>query len=185
MNDPVNLIDPSGRDTWDVLGDASNFSNGFADTLTSGFGLTDLLGLRSLNQYIHKGMGTDDLVDPCAGLYNAGQWAGDLWGAAIGPVGSLNAGARSVFYSGEGALEAARLGKGAGMLLEDTLGGRALKALDRRVTLPTAVWDAASTIFSLNTKGTVPVFLRGGGGHTWNGFESPVLNFLGRGILPK
>ena len=185
VNDPVNFIDPSGRNIWDMLGGASDFSNGFADTLTSGFGLTNLLGFRSLNQYLHRWMGTDDFVDPCSGLYSAGQWAGDLWGTAIGPVGSLNAGARSVFYSGKDALTAARLGKGAGMLLEDTLGGRLLKALDSRANLPAAVWDAASSIFALNAKGTATVFLNSPkAASTWVQYESPILNLLGRGIRP-
>ncbi len=101
------------------------------------------------------------------------------------PGSAFNAGASSVFYNGRGALEAAQLGKGAGKILSDTTGGKILAAIDAHAALPEAVWGVASAFFALNAKGTVQVFLRPSGGPIWPVVESPILNFLGRGILPR
>src|SRR5262249_48598282 len=35
INDPINGLDPYGKDVWDWLGTFSDFSNGFADSITS------------------------------------------------------------------------------------------------------------------------------------------------------
>jgi hypothetical protein len=61
-----------------------------------------------------------------------------------------------------------------------------LKAVDSHFKLPEAVWDAASSIFALNAKGTVTVFLNSprAAASTWAKVESPILSFLGKGINP-
>jgi hypothetical protein len=100
---------------------------------------------------------------------------------AFSGVGSLNGAARSVFYSGKGALEAARAGKGAGRLLEDTLGGKVLNLIDKNYPIPEGVWKAASGIFSMNAKGDAQVFLRNSeAGRIWNTVERPTLEFINR-----
>jgi RHS repeat-associated protein len=188
VNDPINFIDPYGEDYWDWLGSFSNFSNGFADSLTNGFGLTHLVGLSGLTEYIHRRTGSDDFIDRCSSSYNIGEWAGTLWSIAAGGAGSLNAGAKSVFYSGQGAREAALLGKGSGKILADTLGGKFLNSIETRVVkLPSPVWEAASGIFAANAKGTAQVFLRApvNPSGVWTTIESPILNFFGVFILPK
>jgi hypothetical protein len=110
-----------------------------------------------------------------------------LWSIAAGGAGSLNAGAKSVFYSGDGALKAAQFGKGSGKILADTLGGKVLNLIDTRVArLPDPVWKAASAIFASNAKGTAQVFLPSGNpGLVWSNIESPILNLRGLFILPK
>jgi hypothetical protein len=61
------------------------------------------------------------------------------------------------------------------------------RSLQNRLGLriPDVVWKAASAVFALNSKGTVPVFLRGPAGPIWSRTESLILNALGRGILPR
>jgi hypothetical protein len=111
-----------------------------------------------------------------------------LWSIAAGGAGSLNGGANSVFYSGQGALRAAQVGKGSGKILADTLGGKVLNLIDTRlVELPDPVWRIASAVFASNAKGTVQAFLRSpaNSGNVWNAIESPILNLLGVFIHPK
>ena len=76
-NNAVNNIDPSGLD-W--LNDAANFSAGIGDNLS--FGATGL---------VRQWMGTDDVVDPCSGLYKGGQWAGTGVSVAMGGAGVAGA----------------------------------------------------------------------------------------------
>jgi hypothetical protein len=64
------------------------------DEITSGFGLADLLGPPSLTEWAREQLGSNDVVDPCPGMYKAGGYAGDLWGSAMtgalsGPKGPL------------------------------------------------------------------------------------------------
>jgi hypothetical protein len=101
---------------------------------------------------------------------------------AFSGVGSFSGGARTVLYSGENALDAARAGKGAGRLLEDTLGGQLLKLIDSNlVTVPDAGWRAASATFAANAKGEVEVFLRNANPQSiFNTVEAPVMNLLNR-----
>ena len=108
------------------------------------------------------------------------------------PVGSLNAGARSVFYSGKGAVEAARVGKGEGLLLEDTFGGRILNKAEEfglkmvGKPLPNAIWKIASGVFASNTKGNVTVFLRDPiPGSIWKAVEEPILSARKIGTIEK
>jgi len=148
----------------------SNFFAGFGDGLS--FGITNL---------IREGLDLNSQVDKCSGLYNAGWYGGFLYGLALPGVGSLNAGARSVFYSGEGALKAAQLGKGSAQILADTVGGKVLNAINANVIrLPDFVWNAASAIFSANAKGTAQVFLRGeiSNASVWIRVERPILTWL-------
>ncbi len=78
---PVVRIDPEGLD-W--LDDASNFSAGFADTVT--FGPTG---------QARRWMGTDDFVNRNSGMYTGGSWTGVGWSVAMGgAAGARAAGAR-------------------------------------------------------------------------------------------
>jgi len=80
------------------------------------------------------------------------------------------------------------LGKGPGKILADTLGGKLLNLIDRRlVRVPIPVWRAASAVFAANAKGTAQVFLSANvnAGSIWTTVESPILNFLGVFIRPS
>ena len=180
-NNPANFADPLGLDKNfhrysldDFLLDASNFSAGLGDMLS--FGATD---------WIRGRWGLNDYVNKSSGLYRAGEVAGFGAGLAAGGVGSLNAGGRTVLYSGRGALQAAQAGKGAGRILEETLGGRVLNWVDDTIQavggtgLPQAVWKAASAIFAGNAKGEVQIFLRNPSARgIYNAVERPVLDFF-------
>jgi RHS repeat-associated protein len=88
QNDPVNWVDPWGLySSDDFLQDASNFSAGFGDTLTSGFGLSYLFGLPSLTEAARRELGVNDVVDPCSGSYKGGKIAGYAWGVAFNAAG--------------------------------------------------------------------------------------------------
>jgi len=167
-NDPINQLDPFGLDSIDVLASAAA---GFGDVVS--LGLTD---------YIRGKMGLNDVVDKCSTSYSVGWWAGMLHQLAFSGAGSFSGGARTVLYSGEDALEAARAAKGAGRLLEDTLGGKLLDLVNRHiVTLPDSVWKTASGIFAANAKGEVNVFLRTPKAESvFNTVEAPVLGFVNR-----
>ena len=146
-NNPVYFVDPLGLDGIDV---AANYAAGFGDMLS--FGITN---------YIRNELGVNNAVDQCSTAYSAGWWSGMLHQLAFSGVGAFHGGARTVLYSGEGALEAARTAKGAGRLLEDTMGGQLLKVTGENfVTVPDSVWKTASALFASNAKGEVSVFLR-------------------------
>jgi RHS repeat-associated protein len=147
----------------------SDFAAGFGDGLS--FDLTKLA---------REGLGWDDVVDKCSGSYNSGWWSGLAYSFALGGTGSLNGGARSVFYSGRGALEAAQLGKGGGIILSETLGGRALTAMNA----PQWAWKGASAIFAANAKGEIQVFLRSpvNTAGIWTKIEKPVLDWFGNTV---
>jgi hypothetical protein len=84
----VNFIDPYGLYSFDEgVQDAANLAAGFGDTLTSGFGLFD----KSLTELAREALGSDDVVDKCAGVYTAGKVAGYAWGAAAGGAASARA----------------------------------------------------------------------------------------------
>jgi hypothetical protein len=108
-----------------------------------------------------------------------GEFAGIGASFALGGALSLNGGAQSVFYSGEGALAAARMAR-SGTILGETIGGRVLNLIDRQMPLPRVVWDGASAIFAANARGEAQAFLRNplltG---TWSRVERPILEFLG------
>jgi len=164
-NDPINQFDPFGLDSID---DLANFTAGFGDVVS--LGLTD---------YLRGKIGINDVVDKCSTSYSVGWWAGMLHQLAFSGAGSFSGGARTVLYHGDGALEAARAAKGAGRLLEDTLGGKLLNFVDQRYQIPDSVWKPVSRIFSANAKGDVRVFLRNSEiGGIWNAVERPTLNFI-------
>ncbi len=73
----------------------------------------------------------------------------------MGAAGSLNAGSRTVFFSGKGAGELAMAGKGDGITILETAAGRVLHAAQA----PDLVWKAASAIFAANARGVAQVFL--------------------------
>lgn len=87
-NSPLNGIDPYGLD-W--LQNLSDFSAGFGDTVTSGFGLTHLVGLPSLTEYVRhnweNNLDWKDPVNKCAGSYKGGEIAGYAWGVAANVAG--------------------------------------------------------------------------------------------------
>jgi len=184
-NNPVNGMDPDGLD-W--LDNAANFSAGWGDTLTFGatkwgrLGAGELVGAGDANEGI----------DYNSGWYHGGQVAGYVNGIALGPAGTLNGGARSVFYSGQGALAAARAGKGTGLLLEDTFGGKVLNAADGALRnrfgrgFPGGFWKGPSAIYALNAKGTATAFLRNPGTKSvWNTVEKPILKACKVNISPR
>ena len=134
---------------------------------------------------IRERYGLNDYVDKTSCPYKAGEVAGFGLGLAAGGAGSLNAGGRTVLYSGEGALEIARAGKGAGLLMEETLGGKALNGLEALSVslinrkLPQEIWDVGSAVYAANAKGPVRIFLRNPkAGSVFNRIERPVLDFL-------
>jgi RHS repeat-associated protein len=88
-NNSINGIDPFGLD-W--LEDVSNFSAGFGDTISSGFGLTGWVGRtlfdthswdKGLSGWVRLQMDTDQYTDPCSGFYKGGTVAGYAWGIAF------------------------------------------------------------------------------------------------------
>jgi RHS repeat-associated protein len=92
-NSPLNLIDPLGLYSWDeFLEDASNFAAGFGDNLTSGFGLTRIVGLPSFTEYVREKVGINDVVNKCSAAYTGGEIAADVWLVAVTAAG----GARTV-----------------------------------------------------------------------------------------
>jgi RHS repeat-associated protein len=163
---PIGAIDPLGLDAVDNV---ANLAAGLGDTISLG-----------VTSWIRKKLEINDVIDECSWSYTTGKWAGWLHGIALGVVGSLNAGARTVLYSGEGALEAARLGKGAGMLLENTVGGKLLNFVNRNVfELPDSVWKVSSGIFASNAKGQVAAFLRNPNTQAiYNTVEVPAMNLI-------
>ena len=166
-NNPVYFVDPLGLDALDWT---ANYSAGFGDMVT--FGLTN---------YIRQGLGVNHVVDLCSTAYSAGWWTGMFHQLAFSGAGAFSGGARSVFYSGEGSLEAARAGKGAGRLLEDTLGGKLLNIIDQRYPIPDGIWSEVSRIFSLNAKGDAQVFLRNPDpAKTWSMVEKPLLDIVNK-----
>jgi RHS repeat-associated protein len=167
-NNPVYFVDPLGLDALDS---AANYAAGFGDMVT--FGVTN---------YIREGLGVNHVVDQCSTAYSAGWWTGMLHQLAFSGAGAFHGGARSVFYSGEGALDAARAGKGAGRLLEDTLGGQVINLVNRHIiTLPDSAWKTASGIFAANAKGEVKVFSQSPKATSiFNAVEAPVLGFVNR-----
>jgi len=152
-----------------ILQGASNFAAGFGDAVT--FGGTN---------YIRESFGYNYAVDRSSGFYMGGEVAGIASSFALGGAGSLNAGSRTVLYSGRGAFAAANAGKGAGMTILDTVGGRALNVVESKgIRLPQSVWDAASGTFAANAKGTVEIYLRNARvTSVYNRIERPVLDFF-------
>jgi RHS repeat-associated protein len=166
-NNSINFVDPLGLDSIDA---AANYAAGFGDMVT--FGVTN---------YIRTKMGLDYVVDKCSTSYSAGWWTGMFHQLAFSGVGSFHGGARTVFYSGDGALEAARATKGVGRLLEDTIGGKLLNMIDKKYPVPESVWKGVSAIFSLNAKGNAQAFLREPRAvGTWNTVERPLLDLINK-----
>ncbi len=166
-NNPVYFVDPLGLDALDS---AANYAAGFGDMVT--FGITN---------YIRGRLGTNDVVDQCSTAYSAGWWTGMFHQLAFSGAGAFSGGARSVFYSGEGALDAARAGKGAGRLLEDTLGGKLLNFVDKNYPIPEGIWNGVSRTFSLNAKGDAQIFLRNSdSARTWSAVEKPLLDIMNK-----
>lgn len=162
----------ASADNRDWLDRASDFAAGFGDTIS--FGAT---------RYIRNHIGFyDGTVNYDSASYTVGEVSGVAASVALGGAGSLNAGARSVFYSGKGALDAARAGRGAGLLLENTAGGKVLNVVDRLLAkrgmeMPQKVWDGASWVFARNAKLGSQAFLRSpmSASGTFYRIEQPIL----------
>lgn len=173
LNDPINLVDPTGRD---FLSASANFSAGFGDTLTSLFGITHLFGVPGLTEFARSEW---DPVDKCSTSFAAGRWTSVAFGVVAGGAVALNGGAQSVFYTGyPEAFEAAAW---AGTRLTDTVGGWALNAVGLGNT---SVMTVASVIFAANARGVATVFIHGveKATSTWIRWEQPVLQLLGTQI---
>jgi len=164
---------------------AGNFSAGYGDTITSLFGLTYLVGVPSMTEYIRQQNDFDSVVEKNSGAYCGGKLAGYLWGAAAVGAGSLNAGSQTVLYSGEGALNVALAEKGSGLILAETIGGKVLNYIDKNIyTLPQKVWDMASGIFAANAKDEVQIFLRDALSEgVYNRVERPILSRQNDNVL--
>jgi RHS repeat-associated protein len=81
--DPVSMVDPFGLFGWADMPDlskAANFSAGFGDALTSGFGLFDT----SLTELAREQFGSNDSVDKCSDAYRYGGYGADAWAMAFG-----------------------------------------------------------------------------------------------------
>ncbi len=176
LNNSIINSDPYGLYSgYEFLRDTSNFSAGFGDAVT--FGGTN---------WIRNQLGYNDVINRCSGFYKAGEVSGIGAQFALGAAASLNAGFKTVLYSGgESALNAARAGKGSGVLIENTFGGRLLNTLNSGIKslggkgLPQGVWDLASGIFAANAKGTVRVFLSEGSySGTFYRIEAPIIEFF-------
>jgi hypothetical protein len=149
-NNPISLIDPYGLDWLDNL---SNLSAGFGDTLTSGFGLINILGLPSGTEAIRNIWNKNiwsapDQVCQCSGWYSGGKWGAYTWATATVGVAGLYGGSSSVYYAGNGARAIA---EGLGTTIGQTPIGAALNALGVENPI---VWTAASSIFAANASGT-------------------------------
>lgn len=181
-NNPANRIDPRGLD-W--LGRLSNLSAGFGDKVSETVTMGNPLAPNT--RMIRQLYGIDDAVDYSSDWYRGGQAAGVAHGIALGVAGSFGGGARTVVYSGEGAFEAAQAGKGAGVLLSETIGGSILNSINTRiVTIPQFAWKVASAIFVLSASGRVVAILRNPLAHRiWNRVERPILEFCRREITYK
>jgi hypothetical protein len=167
------LADLSGlrwNDRWLFI--VSDFAAGFGDFLS--FGLT---------KKIRRLFDFDDVVARCT-AYKLGAASGILVGAATVVASAFNAGANTVLYSGEGALEAALAAKGEGIIIAETLGGRVLNAIGALVRVPQGVWKAASAVLAANATGVVQVFLRNPlATGIWNTIERPIVEFLGNATI--
>lgn len=99
-NNPIRFTDPLGlysEEPFAYFYDIDNFSQGsanlsagFGDTLTSGFGLTHLVGLPSLTQFLRQNWSTagyGDSVSGCSGFYKGGQVAAWAWLAGFNYAG--------------------------------------------------------------------------------------------------
>jgi RHS repeat-associated protein len=178
FNDPVNKVDPNGLDAIDTgLKWGTDLTAGFGDGVSGG-----------LTHWIRESLGWNSVVNECSGLYTAGWWGGAATATATAGAGSFWGGARSVFYSGGSgaAYEAALAGKGTGILLEETLGGRAMTFVSENIMkLPDAAWEGASAIYAANAKGVAQVFLREpvNPNGIFMRIERPILETLGNAVM--
>jgi RHS repeat-associated protein len=75
---PLSFVDPLGLYDWiEFVGDTANFSAGFGDTLTSGFGLFDT----SLTQLARQSLDVDDQVNQCSDASRYGKYGAYGWAA--------------------------------------------------------------------------------------------------------
>jgi RHS repeat-associated protein len=87
-NEPTNRIDFEGTEWIDTtLKVVSDASAGFGDTLTSGLGLTHLVGLPSLTEAVRESVGLNDVVDFCSSAYFAGKAGAWAWAISFNAVG--------------------------------------------------------------------------------------------------
>lgn len=142
--------------------------------------------------------------DPFKGSYSSGKncggenpelglskyFGGIAQDALIGAgfAGLFNAGANTALYSGKGMYELAQTFKGSGRLLSETIGGRALNAIEQALLqatgykLPGIVWGIASGIFAANAQGTIQAYVTSAQGIFWS-IELPIIEFLQNGQI--
>jgi len=140
-------------------------------------------GARQVFQEAVNNSGQAILDEECAGKGAKTAYWGAIGVSAVGVAGAgganlFNAGAASTFYSGSYPLayEAALAGKGSGMLITETLGGRAMVWLGVNSD---KAWRVASAIFAANATGTAQVFLRNPSvSSVWSTVEQPILLLL-------
>jgi RHS repeat-associated protein len=100
LNSPINLWDPYGLDwidsmfgaaPWlvDVAASVPEIPQGVTDFAA---GAGDMLSFGATN-YLRDLLGVNDVVDPCAGAYKAGEIAGAGVGLALGAAGTARVGA--------------------------------------------------------------------------------------------
>ena len=87
-SNPLTFYDPYGLYSLSEFGmDASNFSAGFGDNITSVFGLFD----KSLTGMVRESLGVNSEVDPCDRSYGAGEFSSN---ALVGASAALRVAAR-------------------------------------------------------------------------------------------
>jgi hypothetical protein len=172
-NNPQGFIDPMGlckiKKAWgyltdDFIYDLSDFVAGFGDIITFG-------GTKLIRDQWNKHIWGFDIVNYDSGSYAVGKWSGIAWDIGMVWVGGLSGGAKTVFWSGKGAM--ARAAK-IGTTLEKTPIGAILNKSGDRV--PYFVWKAASATFSGNAKGVV-IKVGQKIGNIWRTIEKPILNW--------
>jgi RHS repeat-associated protein len=183
VNDPIKRLDPYGLFGWAdmpmlpqwIVDAAAGFGDGVSSILT--FGLLSTADIRNA-----WGIGG---VNPCSNVYKGSKYAGYVWGGATLWAAGLNGGSTSVFWSGH-SVGARSSAEGLGTTLGQTPIGGMLEFVqyDVGISLPKALWKAASATFAANASGTATaVILSNEAGNLWATFEAPILSARGISIL--
>ncbi|MEI6166492.1 MAG: RHS repeat-associated core domain-containing protein [bacterium] len=194
-SNPINFTDAFGLYTYTTANPVLGFihqmnpwnMDGSANSqIAAGFAAA--MGDRATAEQL-SGMGQMD--SECAGKGAKAAYWGAIGLSAVGVSGAgaanlFNAGAASTFCSGSYPLayEAALAGKGSGMLITETLGGRAMVWMGVNSD---KAWRIASAIFAANATGTAQVFLNNpSASSVWSTVEQPILLFMrNAGLLFK
>jgi RHS repeat-associated protein len=123
-NNPQNWRDPLGLcpfcywgdNPYDIIPEAGWTGIGYAGTFSAGFGDTVSFGV---TRYVRQAMGTDDVIDPCSGLYFAGEVTGTVLPLFAGGAGAIRG---ATVMGGVRGGRLASLGRGAGRFIRDPRG---------------------------------------------------------------